>query len=48
VINIRPAIDSDRDAIWTIFHDVIASADTYAFDSQMPDKGLAAQWANIA
>jgi L-amino acid N-acyltransferase YncA len=44
VINLRPAIDSDRDAIWTIFHDVIASADTYAFDSQMPRHDALAYW----
>ena len=44
MINIRPAIDSDRDAIWTIFHDVIASADTYAFDSQMPRQDALAYW----
>jgi L-amino acid N-acyltransferase YncA len=44
VINLRPAIDSDRDAIWTIFHDVIASANTYAFDSQMPRQDALALW----
>jgi L-amino acid N-acyltransferase YncA len=44
VINLRPAIDSDRDAIWTIFHDVIASANTYAFDSQMPRQDALAYW----
>jgi L-amino acid N-acyltransferase YncA len=44
VINIRPAIESDRDAIWTIFHDVIASADTYAFDPQMPRQDALAYW----
>jgi L-amino acid N-acyltransferase YncA len=44
VINIRPAIDSDRDAIWTIFHDVIVSADAYAFDPQMPRQDALAYW----
>ena len=44
VIKIRPAIESDRDAIWTIFHDVIASADTYAFDPQMPRQDALAYW----
>jgi L-amino acid N-acyltransferase YncA len=44
VINIRPAINSDCDAIWTIFHDVIASADTYAFDPQMPRQDALAYW----
>jgi L-amino acid N-acyltransferase YncA len=44
VINIRLAVESDRDAIWTIFRDVIASADTYAFDSQMPRQDALAYW----
>jgi L-amino acid N-acyltransferase YncA len=44
VVKIRPAIESDHDAIWTIFHDVIASADTYAFDSQMPRQDALAYW----
>ena len=44
MINLRPAIDSDRDAIWTIFHDVIASADTYAFDPQRPRQDALAYW----
>ena len=44
MVKIRPAIESDRDAIWTIFHDVIASADTYAFDSQMPRQDALAYW----
>jgi L-amino acid N-acyltransferase YncA len=44
VINIRPAIDSDREAIWTIFHNVIASGDTYAFDSQIPRQDALAYW----
>ena len=44
VIKIRPAIESDRDAIWAIFHHVIASADTYAFDPQMPRQDALAYW----
>ncbi len=43
-MTIRPAIESDRDAIWTIFHDVIASADAYAFDPQMPRQDALAYW----
>ena len=43
-MTIRPAIESDCDAIWTIFHDVIASADTYAFDPQMPRQDALAYW----
>ena len=30
-LNIRPATDADHDAIWKIFHDVIAPGDTYVF-----------------
>lgn len=28
---IRPAVDADRDAIWAIFHEVVAKGDTYAW-----------------
>jgi L-amino acid N-acyltransferase YncA len=28
---IRPALDTDRDAIWSIFNEVVALGDTYAF-----------------
>jgi L-amino acid N-acyltransferase YncA len=31
VLNIRLATDSDRDAIWEIFHEVVATGDTYVF-----------------
>jgi hypothetical protein len=31
-MQIRPATDADRDAIWKIFHEIIAAGDTYAFD----------------
>jgi L-amino acid N-acyltransferase YncA len=34
VVNIRPATDGDRDAIWRIFHAVVSPGDTYAFDPQ--------------
>jgi L-amino acid N-acyltransferase YncA len=36
VLNIRPAKDSDRDAIWKIFHEVIAAGDTYPIDPKIP------------
>jgi L-amino acid N-acyltransferase YncA len=32
VLKIRPAAESDRDAVWKIFHDVVATGDTFAFD----------------
>jgi L-amino acid N-acyltransferase YncA len=32
VINIRLARKNDRDAIWNIFHKVVARGDTYVFD----------------
>ena len=31
-LNIRPATNADRDAIWNIFHDVVSPGDTYVFD----------------
>jgi ribosomal protein S18 acetylase RimI-like enzyme/8-oxo-dGTP pyrophosphatase MutT (NUDIX family) len=33
---IRPATDDDRDAIWDIFHTVVAGRDTYAFAPDTP------------
>ena len=40
--NIRRATASDHDAIWNIFHAVVASGETYAFDPDIPrDQGLA-------
>jgi L-amino acid N-acyltransferase YncA len=32
MVNIRPATTSDHDAIWHIFHEVVAPGDTYAID----------------
>ena len=29
-MEIRPATDADRDAIWNIFHEIVAPADAYA------------------
>lgn len=43
-MTIRPAIESDRDTIWTIFHDVVAAGDTYAFDPQTPRQDALAYW----
>jgi L-amino acid N-acyltransferase YncA len=31
VLTIRPAAQADHDAIWSIFHEVVSAADTYAY-----------------
>ena len=41
---IRPATRADEDAIWGIFHAVVSSGDTYAFDPEMPRKEALAYW----
>jgi L-amino acid N-acyltransferase YncA len=44
--SIRPAKPSDSDSIWSIFHGVVACADTYVFDPTISrDEGLA-YWLN--
>jgi L-amino acid N-acyltransferase YncA len=43
-MQIRPVINADHDAIWNIFHEIIAAGDTYAFDSQMPREEALAYW----
>ena len=43
-MQIRPAINADHDAIWNIFHEIIAAGDTYAFDPQMPREKALAYW----
>jgi L-amino acid N-acyltransferase YncA len=43
-IEIRPATDSDRDAIWEIFHEVVAAGDTYPFDPKMSREDAFAYW----
>ncbi|PYK38148.1 MAG: GNAT family N-acetyltransferase [Verrucomicrobia bacterium] len=43
-MNIRPAVEQDRDAIWNIFHEVVAAGDTYAFDPQMSREDALAYW----
>jgi L-amino acid N-acyltransferase YncA len=44
VLNIRPATDSDRDAIWEIFREVIATGDTYPLDSNISREDALAYW----
>ena len=43
-LRIRSAADSDRDAVWNIFHDVVAAGDTYAFDPGMSREEALAYW----
>jgi len=43
-VNIRPAVEQDRDAIWNIFHEVVAAGDTYAFDPQTLREEALAYW----
>jgi len=44
VLNIRPAADSDRNAIWRIFHAVVAPGDTYAIDPNISRDEAFAYW----
>jgi L-amino acid N-acyltransferase YncA len=43
-MKIRAATEADHDAIWNIFHEIIAAGDTYAFDPQMPREEALAYW----
>lgn len=43
-VRIRPATETDSDAIWSIFHAVIAPGDTYAFDPGMSRRDALAYW----
>jgi len=45
---IRPANQADDDAIWNIFHAVVASGDTYVFDPHMPREQALAYWLSQA
>jgi L-amino acid N-acyltransferase YncA len=44
MLNIRPATNKDHDAIWDIFHAVIAPGDTYSFDPKMSREDALAYW----
>ncbi len=44
MLEIRQATEADHDAIWNIFHAVIASGDTYAFDPKMSREEALAYW----
>src|SRR5439155_21873745 len=43
-MQIRPAIDADRDAIWKIFHEIISAGETYALDPKMSRQEALAYW----
>jgi ribosomal protein S18 acetylase RimI-like enzyme len=44
MITIRPAERRDEDAIWRIFHAVVAPGDTYAFPADMSRQDALALW----
>ena len=44
MLTIRPAIDADRDAIWQIFHEVVATGDTYVFEPSTSREEALAYW----
>jgi ribosomal protein S18 acetylase RimI-like enzyme len=43
-MKIRRATDADRDAIWNIFHGVVAPGDTYALDPNISREDALAYW----
>jgi L-amino acid N-acyltransferase YncA len=43
-MEIRSATDADRDAIWSIFHEIVGTGDTYAFDPKMSRDEALAYW----
>lgn len=44
MLDIREATDSDRDAIWQIFHEVIATGETYPLDPNISREDALAYW----
>ena len=44
MLDIRLATEADRDAIWNIFHGIVASGDTYAFDPRISREDALAYW----
>jgi len=43
-MEIRAATEADRDAIWNIFHEIVAAGDIYAFDPRMSREDALAYW----
>lgn len=48
VTSIREVASSDRDAIWAIFHAVVATGDTYVFDPGIARDDALAYWLDPA
>ena len=44
MLDIRLARETDRDAIWNIFHAVVAPGDTYAFNPRISREDALAYW----
>ena len=44
MLNIRDSTDSDRDAIWEIFREVIVAGDTYPLDQNISREDALAYW----
>jgi len=44
VLEIRAATEADHDAIWDIFHAIVAAGDTYAFEPEMSRQEALAYW----
>jgi L-amino acid N-acyltransferase YncA len=43
-MKIRAATNADHDAVWNIFHEIVAAGNTYAFDPEMSRKEALAYW----
>ena len=43
-MKIRPATETDRDAIWNIFYEVVADGDTYSLDPNISRQDALAYW----
>src|SRR5438477_8948742 len=43
-LEIRSATEADHDAIWDIFHAIVAAGDTYAFEPEMSRQEALAYW----
>ncbi len=44
MMKIRAATESDHDAVWNIFQEIVAAGDTYAFDPKMSREEALAYW----
>jgi L-amino acid N-acyltransferase YncA len=44
MLKIREATELDADAIWDIFHEVVAPGDTYVFEADTPREEALAYW----